>query len=280
MTGLGMRGLRVAIALALGAAALRAGDVAEGRFLDLLRAEDHAGAGALAHERVAVSPTDGRWWAYLGFACALQDRHEDAVDAFARADCRGQAAFAGKAMLYQRARSLAALRLHARARAVIVRLAERYPFSRLAGRDEALALSIERRLAEGVSRANLDWYRLQTLRAAAAGRHGLTIEHGEEFLALAALGADTRADADDPDLRLALASACHELGDSRRALAHLELIADPAGGWRAGMLRALALHACGDGDAAAQRLVAVSVHAPDPVLRERAERLYLAWQRR
>lgn len=261
--------LSAALNVAPGADAALADDE---RYLAFLRDGSPAEAARLAQAHVGERPDDARWWAYLGAAQALLEDHRRAADAFCRAECLGGPTTLDRKMLFLRAQALAEVRANTRADAVLRQLSSRYPFSRLAGRDEALSQLIRRRLGEGVTAANLNWYRLASVRASAEGLGGLAIEYGEEFLALAAVGGAV-AEADDPDIRLALGSEYLQFGASERARDHFLRVPADHHGWRAAVFQALALRACGDEAGARERLARAVAGSPDAEVRAQAARL-------
>ena len=269
--------IQLLLALVLGMASglpLAAGEasVDDERYLVFLREGALTEAARVAQANVAERPGDARWWAYLGAAQSLLEEHRHAADAFCRAECLGGPAALDRKMLFLRVQALAEVRANTRADAVLRQLSQRYPFSRLAGRDEALSQLIRKRLGEGVTAAHLNWYRKASVQASQAGLPGLAIEYGEEFLTLAAVGGSS-AEADDPEIRLALGSEYLQLGAFTRARDHFLRVPPDHHGWRAAIFQALALRACGDEAGARGRLFQAVAGAANAEVRAQALRL-------
>ncbi|MBA2481785.1 MAG: hypothetical protein H0V44_14065 [Planctomycetes bacterium] len=246
----------------------------ESRYVACIAAGDYPGAADAARAGLA-DRHDARSWAYVAAARALAGAHREAADAFMRAECAGGAGFFDKNMLYLRAQALARVKANARARAALAVLSDRYPFSRLAAKDEDLSLRIDQRLAAGVDATNLNWYRAEI--AAARSEPGLAIEYGEEFLLLSARAGQTSTD--NSVVRFGLATAYLQLGSGGRATTHLASIPDDYQDYRGVLLKGMARYAEGQIAEASEQVAIAAARTTDPYVRQRAERLLGAWRR-
>lgn len=218
--------LRAVLTAALLAGTLPA-EEAERIFLGLIGRNLPAEAEALAARQVQADPASALWWSYLACAGHLQGRHAQAVDAFVHARSRGDPL--DRAQLARFIASLVAVELFPSAERLRQEAARRFPFSRLADSDHALA----RALAQARPRLGTPAYRTQVLallrEAQAAGGPGLILAAAESWL-------DQQGESgENPrtgrEVRLAAATAALDCGDHERAAGFLR-DADPW--WRGG----------------------------------------------
>lgn len=218
--------LRSVLTAALLAGALPA-EEAEQTYLGLIGRALPAEAEALAARQVQADPSSALWWSYLACAGHLQGRHAQAVDAFVHARARGDPL--DRAQLARFIASLVAVELFPSAERLRQEATLRFPFSRLAEADHALA----RALAQARPRLGSPAYRAQLLarlrEAQASGAPGLILATAESWLDQPGEAGESARTA--RDVRLAAATAALDCGDHERAAVLLRE-ADPW--WRGG----------------------------------------------
>ena len=202
---------------------------------------------------------------YRATCLAMLGRSEEAVEAFRRAAFKAGNAW-DQVMIYARAQALFDARLYSRAQMELAVLERRFPHSRLAERGKDMTQRIERRLATGLSAANLEWYLDRGLAAYEAARPALAVEFLDEHQQLARrVGAEVTA-----RQRLTLGAAYLELEETKNALIHLSAVPSETESYRGALFRGLVLSAHGDAVAAQEFLIEARDHTSDEGVKQRA----------
>jgi hypothetical protein len=232
-------------------------------FLTAFQAADYRGALAAA-ERLRDDPLAP---VYRATCLALLERNEEAVELFRRA-APGTGSFAQVA-LFAQAQALYNLRCYARAQGEMDRLVRRFPHGRFAERGQDMAMRIERRLAGGLTQANLEWYQDRGLAAYDQARSGLAAEYLEEYRLLAQrMGA-----AIEPKAMLTLAAVALEMDDRVLTETSIALVPPATEDWRGALYRGLAHLAAGRTADARADLEQARTHSTDATVRKRAAEL-------
>jgi tetratricopeptide (TPR) repeat protein len=229
----------------------------------------------LVEKELTLAPRDPMKLLYRGSCLAMLRRFEEAVESFRMADVSSHAGFQDRTGLYLRATSLFNVKAYVRAQQVLDSLSRSFPRSRLAEQGQELALKIDKRLTEGITKANLNWYLDRGTKAYDSGRPALAAEYLEEYFLLAARSGHEN-DA-SPRAHLSLGGANLELGDATAALTCLQKVSPDSSEWRAGILTAFALKASGSHEAALEMMRTVSKNADTESVQARAGRYVKQW---
>ena len=238
----------------------------EGRYQEALN---------LVEKELALAPRDSMKLLYHGSCLAMLRRFEEAVESFRMADVCSHSGFEDRTGLYLRATSLFNVKAYVRAQQVLDSLSRSFPRSRLAEQGQELALKIDKRLTEGITEANLNWYLDRGTKAYDSGRPALAAEYLEEYFLLAAKSGHENGGS--PRANLSLGGANLELGDATAALTYLQKVPPDFSEWRAGILTAFALKASGLHEAALEMIRTVFKNADTELVQARAERYVKEW---
>ncbi len=245
-------------------------------FCDLFLGGCYEEALDLIDKELTSAPNDGLRLMYRGSCLTMMDRHEDAVESFRIADSCLTPGVADRIGLYLRAGSLFHVKTYSRAQQVLDKLARSFPHSRLAERGQKLALIIEKRLAEGISEANLNWYLARGTKAYDSGRPALALEYIEEYFLLAEKSGKQEY-VTNPRANMSMGGARLEIGDAEGALVYLLKVPPDYSEWRAGILTAFGLKLLGSDRKALQTMKTVVAKAQSEEVRVRAQRYVAEW---
>jgi tetratricopeptide (TPR) repeat protein len=248
------------------------------RFIEAFRQERFEDALAIVDDQLARQPGDGALLSNRGSCLSMLGRDDAAADAFVRAELARPPAATDRTALYLRALSLYRIKAFARSQQELDRLLRLYPQSRAAARGQDIAGRIDSHLAAGLTRANLNWYLEQGLRAHEAGQTGLAVEFLEEYFLL-----DDRAGlaphADDQRAALTLGAGYLELAAPAEALPYLRRVPLDQQDYRAAVFLALALDATGATAEAVDILRSAANATQSDSVRARATRLLRSMQK-
>ena len=237
------------------------------RYYAAFLARDWNSALSIADTELQTQPGAADWLTYHGMALSMIGRHEEATEAFLLAEVSNPA-FSDKQALYLRARSLHLEKMYALAQQVLDRLHADYPASRFAERGQELAVTIERKLGEGITPGNVNWYLARGVRADASQRPAIAVITLEEYLLLNARLVPPRPP--HPRALLSLGSAWLELGDPARALERLMAVDASEFDYYSGLFRGLAMIQLNRLDDARAVLEEVVARTGSESIRERA----------
>ena len=202
---------------------------------------------------------------YRATCLTMMQRSDEAADLFRRA-ASDSGAFAQVA-LFAQAQALFDLRCYARAQTVLDRLARRFPHGRFAERGLDLALRIERRLSDGLTQANVEWYQDQGLAAYAQAHSGLAAEYLEEYRLLA----ERLGSASEPKAMLTLTAVALELDDHALMASSITLVPPATADWRGALYRGLVHVAAGEVADAKTDLHEARLNSTDATVKKRVD---------
>ena len=182
---------------------------------------------------LAQDPSSSRWHALQATALVYAADPEKAVDHFARVQSQ-EVLSHDRAALYAQAKALLAIRAYVQARATMRLLAERFPYSRLAAKDEEVLLAIEQRLAKPITADNLTWYLDGIYRAQARRLPGLALAFAMEYQHLAGYARRPIP----PAVPIQMSIAAIALGRYSEATQWIRPVPSAAEDWQAGLIQA------------------------------------------
>jgi len=215
------------------------------------------------------SQEDGSSYVNSALCLTMLERYEDAVEAFRIGESVNASACMSRVGLYLRAKALLNAKLFMSAQDTLDKLVSTHPYSKMAEEGQDLALRVQKRLNEGITRSNLNWYLDRGITSHNSARPALAVEYLEEYLRLAARGGLTLT-GDDNRANFSLGGAYIELGLGESAVECLVKVPPEYMEYQAAILTAIAFRATGDHEVSDRLFALAANKSVDSDVRTRA----------
>jgi tetratricopeptide (TPR) repeat protein len=246
-------------------------------FAEAFSGERYSEALLIAEERLKKDPENGMLLINRGEALCMLKRYEEAVESFRNGQICSPNGFLDKTALYLRAQALFEIKAFSRTQEELDALSAKFPHSKTAALGQELALAVEKRLAEGVGSANLNWYFNAGKKAYDDGKAALASEYMEEYFLLSKRLASIPTEQKQEAGYIA-GAVFLELGDAAKSVEFLSNIPAEYSDYRAATMLAIALRANGKNDHAVEVIAEAAQKTLDDDVKQRAEKYLSAWK--